>query len=285
MDNLLLSPRTRKSLDEIINSRTHALLLTGPAGAGKSYLARIVAALMMGRDVQKIEAYSFMVNPEGKSVGIDVIRQVQRFLQLKTAGTHSIRRAVIIEDCELMTIEAQNAILKILEEPPVDTVIVLTSSQPALLRPTVLSRTQQILLNNATKEDSLAYFSSKGYKAVDIEKAYLLADGQPGLMSALLSGDDHPLVERIEESKRLLGMSAYERMLAIDVYTKSRDELQGLLYACKRIATSALEGSIHKDSKQTEAWLKRLKHIVQAEASLPANPNSKLLLTDLFLNL
>jgi replication-associated recombination protein RarA len=285
MDNLLLSPRTRKSLGEIIKGETHAILLTGPTGAGKSYLARIVAAMMMGRDVHKIDASSFIVNPEGKSIGIEVIRQVQRFLQLKTAGTHSLRRAVIIEDSELMTLEAQNAILKILEEPPIDTIIVLTSSQPALLRSTVLSRTQQVLLTTATKQDSLSYFTAKGYKAVDIEKAYLLADGQPGLMNALLTGDDHPLVERIEESKKLFGMSAYERMLAIDAYTKSRDELQGLLYACKRIATSALEGSVHKDSKLTEAWLKRLKHIVQAEASMTTNPNSKLLLTDLFLNL
>lgn len=285
MDNVLLSPVTRASLHNLVESEAHGILLMGDRGAGKSHIASLLTATILNLELHALGAHILLVKPEGKSISIETVRQVQQFLQLKTVGTRRIRRAVIIEDSESMTTEAQNALLKILEEPPLDTIIILTTSQPAFLRPTVLSRTQQLILHPATKEDSLSYFGSKGHKASDIEKAYLLSNGQAGLMHALLSGDEHPLVEQIERAKQLFGMSTYERLLTVELYSKNREELQGLLFACKRIALSAVEGSAIKNPHQTDAWLKRLKRIVHAEADMLSNPNGKLLLTDLFVNL
>ena len=77
------------------------------------------------------------VTPE-KSIGIDDIRDIQHFLSRKPLGPGS--NTIIIHEAEKLTLPAQHAILKILEEPPGDSLIYLVSSQPDSLLPTVLSR-------------------------------------------------------------------------------------------------------------------------------------------------
>lgn len=285
MEKILLSENTRQHLDDVIKNAAHGLLLIGAKGAGKSYLAKVIASRLLGLPSALIDAHIHVINTNKKAIGIEAIRQLQQFLYLKTVGTAKVRRVVIIEDSDLMTTEAQNALLKMLEEPPSDTVLLLTTSQSALLKPTILSRVQRLHIHPASKKDSIIYFENQGYKTADISKVYLLANGQPGLMHALLSGDDHPLAIQIEQAKRLFAMSSYERLLAIENISKNREEIPELLYACKRISSSALEAAVEKSTEQATAWLKRKKSIIEAEQRMLYTPNTKLLLTDLFLNL
>jgi DNA polymerase III delta prime subunit len=77
------------------------------------------------------------LQPE-KSLGIDAVRQVQHFLSRKPLM--SDHNTVIINAAETLTLPAQNALLKILEEPPGNSQIYLVTSQPDLLLPTILSR-------------------------------------------------------------------------------------------------------------------------------------------------
>ncbi len=80
-----------------------------------------------------------VITPE-KSIGIDEIRTINNFLARKPI--QSDKNIVYIKDAHLMTIPAQNAILKILEEPPGNSEIYLVTDQPDLLLPTILSRVQ-----------------------------------------------------------------------------------------------------------------------------------------------
>ena len=79
---------------------------------------------------------------EKESVGIDEIRSLQNFLYQKPV--FSPKRTVIIRDAEDLTPEAQNAILKILEEPPAQSLIIFIANNYDNLFPTVLSRLQKI---------------------------------------------------------------------------------------------------------------------------------------------
>ena len=79
---------------------------------------------------------------EKESVGIDEIRSLQNFLYQKPV--FSPKRTVIIRDAEDLTPEAQNAILKILEEPPAQSLIIFIANNYNNLFPTVLSRLQKI---------------------------------------------------------------------------------------------------------------------------------------------
>jgi hypothetical protein len=83
------------------------------------------------------------INPDGASIGIAQVKELIAQLTLsryETAG----RRVVIVGQASLMTREAQNSLLKTLEEPPVDTTIVLLAENANALLPTIQSRSQVI---------------------------------------------------------------------------------------------------------------------------------------------
>ena len=76
------------------------------------------------------------------TIGIDEIRRIKHILTLKPYG--GLNRLIIIYEIDKATVEAQNALLKILEEPPVTTSLVLTTKNHHLLLPTITSRCQVI---------------------------------------------------------------------------------------------------------------------------------------------
>ena len=97
--------------------------------------------------------YVFSVSSE---IRIGAIRWVQN--RLSFSKNEAKKRICIIEDADKMNINTANAFLKTLEEPPEDTVIILTTSKPNSLLPTILSRCQRVAFNNlsnATVENIL----------------------------------------------------------------------------------------------------------------------------------
>jgi hypothetical protein len=283
---IVLHPKTQQAVEQVITSATHGLLLTGELGAGKYTVATHIVSEHLGMPVESAP-YLMTIQANGKAIGIEQIRELQKFLQLKTVGNETIRRAVIIADADMLTIEAQNALLKILEEPPEDTVLLLTASRAHQLRPTIHSRVQTISVLPPAKPDIMDAFIKQGFSGTDIDRAYMLSNGQVGLLTALLqSKDDNTLVQRIDYAKKLYGMSTFDRLAKVDELSKDKDALKELLFACKRICTSALEqAAIKSQQKAVETWHKQLSLIITAEESLKHNPNSKLLLTDLFISM
>ncbi|HSA83700.1 MAG TPA: hypothetical protein VLF20_02325 [Patescibacteria group bacterium] len=85
-----------------------------------------------------------------QSIGIEDIKHMQKKIFLKPIK--SAFKAIIIEDAQLLTTEAQNALLKILEEPPEHTIIILSSETKETLLPTILSRCQLIQLEEQQRE-------------------------------------------------------------------------------------------------------------------------------------
>lgn len=148
-----------KFLQEIIKGGRlgGTYLFTGPEGVGKKYTAinliKIVNCETKKPDscdkcpnckrIEKLEYPDLLfVVPEGKKrqILIDHIRKIRDFLSLKTfEGGY---KAVIIDDAHRMNDVAANAFLKILEEPPPRTVIILITHLPDNLLPTIVSRTQ-----------------------------------------------------------------------------------------------------------------------------------------------
>jgi DNA polymerase III delta prime subunit len=83
--------------------------------------------------------------PTGGSIGIDEVRAIQKFLSRKPVQSNANR--VYIQNAHLLTIPAQNALLKTLEEPPGNSEIYLITTNPDLLLPTIHSRVQLINQN------------------------------------------------------------------------------------------------------------------------------------------
>lgn len=285
---ILLHAKTETLIQKGAESTTHAILFSGPAGAGKLHAARYFASQKLGLESMTAldkHPYFKLISPEKNVVTIDQIRELQKFLQLKTPGKASIRRMAIIENAQTMTHEAQNALLKALEEPPADTVIVLTAPKTLLLRETIYSRVQQIPVLPIPKEQALEYFSSDFEKA-EVEKAFLMSSGTAGLMHALLNEETHTLLGQINVAKQILRESTFNRLLRVDELGKQKEILPVFLHACKLICSAALhQTASKKDNRSLKQWHRRSELIQQAEAALPRSPNTKLLLTNLFLQM
>jgi DNA polymerase-3 subunit delta' len=134
----------------------HGYILFGPSMVGKRTVAAAFAAFLEGKDFVAVSghgilqdskaidrAYMKMLDPDTKdSIGIDAIREVKDFLWQKPAV--SARRTLIIDDAELLTTEAQNALLKVTEEPPVSSLLIIITSDIEGLLPTIASRLPKI---------------------------------------------------------------------------------------------------------------------------------------------
>lgn len=89
--------------------------------------------------------FRLVLTQDKESIGIEEVRQMQGFLLLKPFAKE--KKSVLIQEAEALTVEAQNALLKTLEEPPARSQIILTVRDESLILPTIASRCQIISLS------------------------------------------------------------------------------------------------------------------------------------------
>lgn len=122
------------------------------------------------------------VKQNTQSIGIEDIKHMQKKIFLKPIKSEV--KAIVIDEAELLTIEAQNALLKVLEEPPANTLLVLSTTTKETLLPTIISRCHVIQLEEenlklsekekATYDEFLGQFSDWG-TGEKLKKAETLA--------------------------------------------------------------------------------------------------------------
>ena len=117
------------------------------------------------------------------------------------------RRVVIIDDADALVIEAQNALLKTLEEPPSASVFVLVSARPDMLVPTVRSRCQRLQFGRLTAAEVAALLMrAHGYNEENARAAAAAADGSVG--RALAEGSSESALARDAAARVLRAVSA-----------------------------------------------------------------------------
>lgn len=285
MIDLLIHPKNTNDLSAFFKKPSHAVLIVGSAGTGKLTLAKYLAEKLLKLGNGKIDSYGYakiISSIDNKAIGIDEIRELDGFLSLKVPHSADINRVVVIGDSHLLTLEAQNALLKILEEPPRGTVMILTSAHSELLLPTIRSRTQIIYLNKPNKQQIDNYFADRNFENTKIDKAYAISGGSAGLMSSLLNNLDHPLTDATVMARKLLSQSAYERLLSVDTLAKNKALAIDVTFIFKQMAHVSLLRATGKSAKR---WQAVLKASYEAGENLNNNTSAKLNLTKLMLNL
>lgn len=188
---------TQSLLNAIRRDRIgHAWLFSGPAGIGKRMVAGIFAGLLLcgapqGDRVcggcQACMLYEngsnpdfLRVAPEGASIGIDEIRRIQGDVSIKPM--YSKRKVYVIENADRMTAQAQNCLLKTLEEPPPFAVILLTVENYEAMLETVRSRVLRLnFKKNAPEEVQKAVRMRFPQAAGGLEFITAYADGRIGV--------------------------------------------------------------------------------------------------------
>lgn len=112
------------------------------------------------------------------SISIDAIRAVSR--ETFVRPYEGRLKVTIITDADRMTLEASNAFLKTLEEPPPHAVFILISERPHYLPPTVLSRCQPIRFRNLSQREIAEALKKRGIDSSKIELTSRLASGSLG---------------------------------------------------------------------------------------------------------
>lgn len=211
------------------------LLITGPAQIGKAHLALELAMALnctgaeppcqvcasCTRALQGLHPDIRVVQPEGGRLKIDQMRALQ--YELALSPVLGRWRTCLITDFETATVEAANAFLKTLEEPPARAAIVLTALDIGLLLPTVVSRCQVVPLRLAPRAQIAQALTARWQ--VETERAEMLARLSAGRVGWAIQAAQHPemLAERqaqMDELEALLVAGRAHRLQAAERYAR-----------------------------------------------------------------
>lgn len=251
--------RAQETLAAFVNGGRfpHALLLEGPEGSGRRTFAREIAAALFCRGEHKpcgscnqcrkvleqnhpdVEYYGG--DGSRRSFHIDTIRQLRQNAWLLPGEAPC--RVCVLCGAENMTDQAQNALLKILEEPPEHTVFILTAENRAMLLPTILSRVQTIRLEPLTPAEILPVLRERcpDQPGKKLEWAAETAD-TIGQALALLA--DESLQKHAQLAQRMLELlcngSEYDLLTAVEPVSRKREDLLEVCTQLRQLLTAEL---------------------------------------------
>lgn len=201
----------------------HAYLLRGPAGAPKGDLAYAFAAGLLCDNpatdglacgqcyscrevIKRAHPDLYMIPKDGTAIRIKRSHEILK--EALSRPFHSKRKVFVLEDAEEMTVEASNALLKLVEEPPSFVVFILTTGNAAAIPETIISRCQVIPFRQVPKHDEGSKALEERAKAAKalltdvldsspVERANRCAKTDPAERLSLVSALTTAIYERI----------------------------------------------------------------------------------------
>ncbi len=241
------------------NSTVHAYLFAGPAGLLKRETARYFAAALLceGDGAPPCGSCANCVqsttgnNPDliakslkdlttKKSIGVDEIREI--IADVYTRPFKAAKKVYIIEDGEALTVGAQNALLKVLEEPPAYAVFILCTSEADKILPTIRSRSR-IIRFQPKSDNEIRLYVKENYPHMQSQTDFIVSfcGGITGKVDLLCRKDDFAqmrqkmfnaaaILLRIGKPTRLFDIAEY-----FDAHRKTKDhptDETGILLDC-----------------------------------------------------
>lgn len=173
---------------------SHGYIFHGPSMVGKRTTALAFARFLEKGEFEPPAENEVLQDAKvidlalANSIGVDAVREVKNFLWQKP--NVSAKRTLIIDEAERLTAEAQNALLKITEEPPVSSLLIVIASDLESIMPTILSRLQKIYFGMVPEAAITEWLVDD--RAVAKAPAKILAKkalGKPGLALRLQQDD------------------------------------------------------------------------------------------------
>ncbi len=233
--------------DDIEGGRfVHALIIEGPPKSGKLTLARALLAELSGdaSAADKImrgicaDVYEISQRAGRKTIGVEAVREIRE--SAFVVANDSDIKGYIIRYADTMTVQAQNAILKLLEEPPKNVYFMLLVENAATLLATVRSRAPVIRMQVFTREELHAYLTENSMRARE------MASKAPDEFSRIIArsggsiGEAMRIINEGTDSSQSLGKQVVELLeilvnkdragLAVFPFpSKTREELSAFL--------------------------------------------------------
>jgi DNA polymerase-3 subunit delta' len=224
------------------NRISHAYIITGPDGIGKSVLAIYMASVILCREENrpcgkcasciKIKNGNHtdvkVLSSRGKSIGVDDIRDL--IDEIYTKPYEGDKKVVIIKDADTVTVQGQNAILKTLEEPSEHTTIIMLAENMNLILETIQSRCQVLRLGRISAEKIKKYLTGQGISPDKASTAANLSDGILG--NALMFLDEKFMKLRedvINTGREIVRADALAILKYVDFFLRNKDKINSIL--------------------------------------------------------
>ncbi len=299
------------------NNRTsHAYLFIGGAGAGKKLITNTFAKYLLCSNrgdepcgvCESCRVFDSGNHPDvihvtspKKTLGVDEIRgQILETVDVKPY--HYEKKVYILHAAHTMTVQAQNALLKTLEEPPAYAVFLLLAETTELFLPTVLSRTVTLKINPLTEGELCRYLVEKDFMAEE-EAAFFAAYGQGRIGHALALLEDEAFRRMREDvllkMSKLPSMRLSEALLLAKEWEGFKNDprlldIIGLWYRDLMIIKAVKDERflIQKDKKKMlysadslEGLAKKAAAVTKAKERLMQNANFRLTLEVMLMEL
>jgi len=160
-ENVIGNEKIQQLLSNCVQSNNilHSYMFVGPDGIGKCLFAKEFAKMILDchYDMDNHPDFMLVQAEDGKSIKIEQIRYLQEKIAEKPIA--STKKVYIINDSDCMTKEAQNCLLKTLEEPPEYAIILLILSNESKLLTTIKSRCTKLVFRPLSNDEIQKYFS------------------------------------------------------------------------------------------------------------------------------
>lgn len=273
---IAINEQTKSQVDSFSTRPSHALLLRGEQGSGVIEVAEYCIQQLKSNQSQQLVATRIVPDEKG-TIGIEKIRELRGSVKHKNQ-TDGIARVVVITSVEAMQHEAQNALLKLLEEPPIGTMFILLTQNESDVLQTISSRATSIRVLPLSIEMVQNHYNNS--QASDIKRMYSISGGLAKLLDDLLHDVDSQEAIAAQRAKDVIGMSLFDRMQLIDKEFKKRDEARLHLASLERVCHAAMV-----TNPQNDRWRLNIEAVLLAKKRLQANVGSKLVLTELYCTL
>ena len=279
----------------------HAWLITGPAGVGKATLAyRMIRHLLGGRsllegglDIPADDPVSGRIAAQGhgnlhvvkrpyddkgkklkSEIPVAAIRKLTDFFQ-ETAAEEGLPRIGLIDKGDELNTSSENAVLKLLEEPPENGMLILLADAPGRLLPTIRSRCLSLDLRPVPDAQLSPWAAARtGLSGQDLERIVWLSRGSPGRAMALHSARDEVVKPLSAVAEALAGGRRVNAMMLVGGLSgvKNRREralfwagLQDILAEAARLSGGEEWGAPFPAPKSPQDWARLYGEAVERE--------------------
>jgi len=267
----------------------HAYLFSGQDKLGKKTIALQWACLITGQPFQRQNPGFILVEPRQKTIQISQIRDLIWRLSLKPSFVSP--KIAIIDKAHLMGIAAQHALLKTLEEPKGDSILILISEKPELLFSTIRSRCEIIKFYPVKTAEIRQYLEEQKLDQGKIQEIIDFSQGKPGQAIDFALNpeklDQHR--KTIKQFKTIMGSSLGQRFQYVKELSQDdnlKEVLEAWLSFLRKHLIEQVQGISDNDLqpvaelKDSLSLLQRINFLIST-----TNVNPKLALETLFLNI
>ena len=289
-ENILENDKIKKELIGSINNKkySHSYLFLGISGIGKKMIAKEFAKMILCDGEEKycnkckscIEFDSgnnpdfAEINPDGNNVKIEQIRELQR--KIVEPPIISNKKVYIIDEADSMTKEAQNCLLKTLEEPPEFAVIILIGSNESNFLSTIKSRCTIIKFNSIPSEQVKNYIEQK-YDIHPISENIILAS-EGSIGKAEILKDKQELYNAIDNIlANIEKMDLIDTLKNADIIYKSQEDKIDILEYINII--------LFRKSRQNAKYLNCINIIEDTKKRLNANSNYNMTIDNMIMTI